>query len=607
MATKKQIVIGIDLGTTNSCVAIVKDGTPTVIANRGGYKTTPSMVAMTETKRRIIGHLAKRQAITNSEHTVHAAKRLIGRTWDSEQAQTARLTAPYKVVEGKHGDIRISLRGDLYSLPEISAMVLGEMRLIAEEFLGEEVTKAVVTVPAYFNDNQRQATRDAGAIAGLEVIRIINEPTAAALAYGFGKAVNKKIAVYDLGGGTFDISILDISDDGVFNVLATAGDSFLGGEDFDQRTTDWLIDSFEATHAVDVRADKTALQRIRDAAEKAKIELSGANEGDVNLPFIVTVNDEPLHLRNTLTRPLFDSLTSDLVDRTWELMAEALQKAELTPAEIDEVVLAGGMTRVPRVERAVAEFFGREPCKGVHPDEVVALGAAIQGAILVDDTGAFGELLLLDVTPHTMGVMIYGGMVDPVISQNTTVPVFRTKKFTTSRDDQTTVRVIVVQGENERADKNALLGDFELHGLRKAPAGQLEIDVTFTLDADGIAAISAKDRESGLEQSISVRPTSGLTPEEIAEMIANRKAHVAERKRDEAFEAKRQEAEVHLLEGDKIFSVHGFALGPQLTDEYRKVAKRATDAIDRQDTQSLTEHVAVLSGILASVKGVRTK
>jgi len=415
------------------------------------------------------------------------------------------------------------------------------------------------------------------------------------------------IAVYDLGRGTFDIAILDISDDGVFNVLATAGDSFLGGEDFDARTTDWLVDSFHATHAIDIRTDRTALQRIRDAAEKAKIELSSASEAEINLPFIVTVEDEPLHLRNTLTRPLFDSLTSDLVDRTWELMAEALQKAELSPAEIDEVVLAGGMTRVPRIERAVAEFFGREPCKGVHPDEVVALGAAIQGAVLVDDTGTFGDLLLLDVTPHTMGVMIYGGKVDPVIAQNTTVPVLRTKMFTTSVDNQTTVRVIVVQGENEHAASNALLGDFELHGLRKAPAGQLQIDVTFTLNADGIAAISAKDRESGFEQSISVRPTSGLTPEEIAEMIASRKAHLAERKRDEAFEAKRQEAEVLLLDGDKIFSVHGFALGPQLTEEYRRVAKRATDAIDRQDTESLTEHVTVLGGILASVKGVRQK
>ena len=606
MGTKKQIVVGIDLGTTNSCVAIVKDGKPTVIANRGGYKTTPSMVAMTETKRRIIGHLAKRQAITNSEHTVHAAKRLIGRLWNSEQAQTARLTAPYKVVEGKHGDIRISLRGELYSLPEISAMVLGEMRIIAEEFVGEEVTKAVVTVPAYFNDSQRQATRDAGAIAGLEVIRIINEPTAAALAYGFGKNMNKKIAVYDLGGGTFDISILDISD-GVFNVLATAGDSFLGGEDFDQRTTDWLIDSFEATHAVEIRTDKTALQRIRDAAEKAKIELSGANEADINLPFIVTVEDEPLHLRNTLNRTLFDSLTSDLVDRTWALMAEALQKAELSPADIDEVVLAGGMTRVPRVDRAVAEFFGREPCKGVHPDEVVALGAAIQGDALVDSRGAFGELLLLDVTPHTLGVMIYGGKVDPVIPQNTTVPVSRTKLFTTSRDGQTTVRIIALQGEKEQANKNQLLGDFELQGLRKAPAGQVEIDVSFALNADGIAAITATDRESGLQQSISVKPTSGLTPTEIEAMIASGKAHLAARKLDEAFEAKRQEAEVLILEGDKIFTEHGNALGPQLTGEFRTIAKRTTDAIDRQDTQSLTEHTTVLSGILSSLKGVKNK
>ena len=608
MGSKKQTVIGIDLGTTNSCVAIVKDGVPTVISNRGGYKTTPSMVAMTETKRRIVGHLAKRQLITNPEHTVHGAKRLIGRPWKSEQAQLARKTASYKIVEGKHGDIRISLRGDHYSVPEISSMVLAEMKMIAEELVGGEVTKAVVTVPAYFNDNQRQATKDAGAIAGLEVIRIINEPTAAALAYGFGKKADQKIAVYDLGGGTFDISILDISAEGVFNVLATAGDSFLGGEDFDARTTDWLIDSFEATHSVDLRADRTALQRIRDAAEKAKIELSSVSSAEINLPFIVVAeNDEPLHLRNVLTRALFDSLTSDLVERTVMLMGDVLQKAELTPAEIDEVVMAGGMTRVPRVDRAVAEFFGREPCKGVHPDEVVGLGAAIQGAALVDDTGAFGELLLLDVTPHTLGVMVYGGNFDPVIPQNTTVPVSRTKLFTTSRNDQTTVKIIVLQGENERAEANAPLGEFELQGLRKGPAGGLAIDVMFALDADGIAAISAKDRESGLEQSISVSPTSGLSPEEIAEMIASGKVYLAARKRDEAFEEKRQEAEMLLLEGDKIFSVHGHALGVILTDEFRVVAKRALDAIDRQDTQSLTEHTATLGGILDSIKGVRSK
>jgi molecular chaperone DnaK len=607
VASNKQIVIGIDLGTTNSCVAIVKDGKPTVIANRGGYKTTPSMVAMTETKRRVVGHLAKRQAITNSEHTVHAAKRLIGRTWTSEQVQHARKTAPYKVVEGKHGDLRISLRGELYSLPEISAMVLAEMKVIAEEFVGGEVTKAVITVPAYFNDNQRQATKDAGSIAGLEVIRIINEPTAAALAYGFGRNVDKKIAVYDLGGGTFDISILDISSEGVFNVLATAGDSFLGGEDFDQRTTDWLIDNFEAVHNLDIRKDRTALQRIRDAAEKAKIELSSIQEAELNLPFIANLGDDPVHLRNVLNRTVFDSLTKDLVDRTVELMDEALKKAELERDDIDEVVLAGGMTRVPRVERVVAEFFGREPCKGVHPDEVVALGAAVQGAALVDDTGEFGELLLLDVTPHTLGVMVHGGGVDGVIPQNTTVPVSRTQMFTTSRDNQTTVRIIVVQGEDERADRNELLGEFELQGLRRAPAGQLEIDVAFALNADGIMAISATDRESGAQQSISVKPTSGLTPAEIAEMIAKGKAHLAARKRDEAFEAKRQEAEILLLEGDRIFTEHTFALGPQLTDEYRMIAKRAMDAIERQDAPGLTEHVAVLGSIISSVKGIRKK
>ncbi len=601
-----QRVIGIDLGTSNSCVAIMQDGVPTVIANRDGYKTTPSIVALTERKRRLVGHRAKRQAITNAEHTAHAVKRLIGRTWDSDEATIVRNSAPYKVVEGPHGDVRVRLQGDTYSIPEISAMVLAEMKSVADAFLGESVTKAVVTVPAYFNDSQRQATKDAGAIAGLDVIRIVNEPTAAALAYGFAKKADKTIAVYDLGGGTFDISILDIGAAGVFNVIATAGDAFLGGVDFDSRIVDWLVEGFNAENSVDVRKDRLALQRISDAAERAKMELSNANETEINLPFIATTPyGDPLHLRRPLTRADLDRLTADLVQRTVKLMERVLDVAEMTRDDIDEVLMVGGMTRVGCVERAVKDFFGRDPSKGVHPDEVVALGASILGASLVDkddDVHDLGDLLLLDVTPQTLGVMTHGGSFEGVIPLNTTVPAVSKKMFTTSRDNQTSVKIIVMQGESERADENEPLGQFELNGLRPGPAKSVALEVTFAIDADGIVAVSAKDVESNQEQSIAVTASSGLTEAEMAKMIDAGRRYAVERSANEELEGKKQEVDSLLNQMDKIFATRAGMLDPPTMETARGAAARALDAADRLDLASLTEHCATLAAAVAKLK-----
>ncbi len=603
-------VIGIDLGTTNSCVAVVENGAAVVIANRGGYKTTPSMVAMTEAGKRLVGHLAKRQAITNAENTVYSAKRLIGRKWNSPQVKQVAASASYNIVEGPHGDVRIALRDKVYSVPEVSAMVLAEMKLIAEEYLGQEVKKAVVTVPAYFNDNQRQATKDAGAIAGLEVIRIINEPTSAALAYGFGRNMDRLVAVYDLGGGTFDVSILEIGSGGVFKVVSTAGDTFLGGEDFDARVIDWLVSGFKTDHGIDLRGDRMALQRLKDAAEKAKVELSAVKEVEINLPFIISSGrNEALHLQKVLTRAEFERLTGDLVDRTVEIVRQTLDDAGLSREEVEDVVLVGGMTRMPRVERSVADFFGREPSKGVHADEVVAMGAAIQGAALVEDTS---KVVLLDVTPQTLGMMVAGGLFEPLIPKDTTVPTMRTKAFTTSRDNQTAVKILVMQGENEQADKNELLGEFILTGLRRAGAGAVEIEVTFEINADGIVSVHAKDLETGKEQSITVTATSGLTPEEISTMIDSGKQFAVERKKDEEFEGKRQEAEGLIHDVERLFEkvrqiVGGSDYGRDALDKARKVVDHARSAIDRRDTVALKEQVEALSRTLRMFKGVAAK
>jgi molecular chaperone DnaK len=603
-------VIGIDLGTTNSCVAIVEAGTPTVIPNRGGYKTTPSMVAVTEAGKRLVGHIAKRQAITNAEYTVSAAKRLIGRKWSSPQVKNAVSTSSYRIVEGPHQDVRIVLRDKEYSVPETSAMVLQEMKVIAEDYLGEPVTKAVVTVPAYFNDNQRQATKDAGEIAGLDVIRIINEPTAAALSYGFGRNLEQIVAVYDFGGGTFDISILEIGAHGVFKVIATAGDTFLGGEDVDARIIDWLVQVFKADHDIDLRQDRMALQRLKDAAEKAKCELSSVRETEVNLPFIISSGrNEALHLQRTLSREQLEELSDDLIERTIDICKQTLSDARLDKDEIEEVVLVGGMTRMPKIQQAVAAFFEREPCKGVHPDEVVALGAAIQGAALIDDKH---EMILLDVTPHALGIMTFGSNFEELIPQNTTVPTHRQKIFTTSRDNQTAVKILVMQGESQRAEENELLGEFIMTGLRRAPKGQIEIEVTFEINADGIVSVRAKDLETALEQSIQVTATSGLTQDEIKNMIESAKDHMVERRGSEELEAARQEAEKIIGEIERLFPqvekvVASSDFGRDAIEKARAIVQKTREAIKKQDLAAVKEQIDGLTRTQRMFKGVVAK
>ncbi len=602
-------VIGIDLGTTNSCVAVVIDGQPVVVPNRGGYKTTPSMVAIAENGKRLIGHIAKRQAITNAENTVYAVKRLIGRKWNSPPVTMACEAMPYRIVEGPHDDVRIQLRDKIYSVPEISAFILQEMKLIAEEYLGEEVTKAVITVPAYFNDGQRQATKDAGRIAGLDVLRIINEPTSAALAYGFGKNIERKIADYDLGGGTFDISILDISQ-GVFQVISTAGDTFLGGEDFDRRLIDWLADDFLNEHGIDLRQDKMALQRLKDVAERAKCELSTVRETEINLPFIIsTGRSEALHLARTLTRQQLEDLTYDLIERTIEICLRTLADADLDKSEIEDVILVGGQTRMPLVQERVAEAFGLEPCKGVHPDEVVALGAAIQGAALLDTRN---EMLLLDVTPHSLGIMIVGGYFHKLIEQNSTVPTSKSHIFTTVKDNQTSVKILVLQGESERAEENELLGEFVLTGLRRAPKGEVEIEVTFEISADGIVSVSAKDVETGQQQSITVTASSGLTEDEISRMIADSRDHLLEVRASEELAKQRQQAERLVGEIERLFPrveevIAGSDFGRDAVKKARTVLDRAKFSVAGTDEQMIRESCEALTRTLNMFKAVVAK
>jgi molecular chaperone DnaK len=602
-------VVGIDLGTSNTCVAIIEDGIPTVIPNKGGYKTTPSMVAMSESGKRLVGHIAKRQAVTNAANTVYAAKRLIGRKWDSPVVHTVQQNCPYTVVEGPHGDVRISLRDQVYSVPEVSAFILQELRLIAEQYLGSEVEKAVITVPAYFNDNQRQATKDAGRIAGLDVIRIINEPTAAALAYGFGKDLERKVVVYDLGGGTFDVSLLDIGH-GVFEVISTAGDTFLGGEDFDIRVMGWLIEQFQGVAGVDVRDDRMALQRLRDAAEKARCELSTARETLVDLPFLYTTPaGETHHLQERLTRQKLDELTGDLVARSLDICKKTLDNANLTPGDLDDVILVGGMTRMPLIQAQVSEFFGREASKGVHPDEVVALGASIQGAALVDESR---DLLLLDVTPHSLGIMIVGGYFHTLIEQNTTVPTSASHIFTTVRDNQTSVKILVLQGESEDATENELLGEFVLTGLREAPRGQVEVKVTFSISADGIVSVAAMDLETGREQSITVTATSGLTEDELQELVDESADYMVEVRQSEELERHRQQVQKLVAEVERLFPqvdsvMSGTSFGRDAVAKARAVVERAQSELQSRDARSLSEVTESLERTLNMFRGVVSK
>ena len=601
-------VIGIDLGTTNSCVAVLEGATPTVIANRGGYKTTPSVVAMSESGKRLVGHIAKRQAVTNAENTAWAVKRLIGRPWTSPASQAVKAAVPYPLIEGPHGDVRIRLRDQVFSVPEISAYVLQEMRAIAEEHLGHTVSKAVVTVPAYFNDGQRQATKDAGRIAGLDVIRIINEPTAAALAYGFGKKVDGKVVVFDLGGGTFDVSILDITN-GVFEVVATAGDTFLGGEDYDKRLVDWLVQGFAKEHKVDLRSDAMAMQRLKDAAEKAKCDLSSVRETEINLPFIIsTGRNQAFHLHRVVTRSKLEELTLDLTERTIQICRLTMEDAGVRAEDLNEVVLVGGMTRMSKVQELVAEFFDREPCKGVHPDEVVAMGAAIQGAALVDAAAA-PDMLLLDVTPHSLGIMVAGGHFHRLIERNTTVPTAKSHVFTTVRDDQTSVKIVVFQGEADRAEENELLGEFVLSGLRKAAKGEVEVEVTFEISADGIVSVAAQDMETGAEQSITVTATSGLTEGEIARMATENQDHMVAARAEEEVEKERQrieklvdEAEALLPKVEEILS--GTPFGEDSLDNVRLILDDARMAVERRDAGGLEQVAEPLMRTLNMFRGV---
>ena len=530
-------IIGIDLGTTNSCVAIMEGGDPVVIANQEGNRTTPSVVAITESGERLVGQVARRQAITNSENTVYAVKRMIGRKYNSKEIQYDVKISAYKITEAANGDAQVTVRGKNYSPAEISAMILAKMKQTAEDYLGEKVNDAVITVPAYFNDSQRQATKDAGKIAGLNVLRIINEPTAAALAYGLDKKKDEKIAVFDLGGGTFDISILELGD-GVFEVKSTNGDTHLGGEDFDQRVMDYLVAEFKKDQGIDLRTDRMALQRLKEAAEKAKMELSTTMETDINLPFITADASGPKHMNIKLSRAKLESLVEDLIDKVTGPCQTALKDAGLSPRDVNEVILVGGMTRMPRVQQKVKEIFGKEPHKGVKPDEVVAVGAAIQGGVLAGDVK---DVLLLDVTPLSLGIETLGGVMTRLIEKNTTIPSKKSQIFSTAADNQPAVSIHVLQGERQMAGDNRTLGRFELVGIPPAPRGVPQIEVTFDIDANGIVHVNAKDLGTGKEQSIKITASSGLSEAEIEKLVKDAEMHAEEdKRRKELIEARNQ-------------------------------------------------------------------
>ena len=583
-------VIGIDLGTTNSVVAVMENGQPKVIVNAEGMTTTPSIVGFTDGDR-LVGILAKRQAVTNPENTIFSIKRLIGRKADSKETANAKKHLPYKIVPADNGDAWVEIKGKKYAPQEISAMILQKLKQTAEDYLGETVTDAVITVPAYFNDAQRQATKDAGKIAGLNVQRIINEPTAAALAYGLEKKGEEKIVVYDLGGGTFDVSILELGD-GVFEVKATNGDTFLGGDDFDERVVKWLCEEFMKDNGIDLANDKMALQRLKEAAEKAKHELSGTTETEINLPYITADQTGPKHLVKKLSRAKFEALVSDLVEKTLEPCKKALNDAGLTTSDINEIILVGGMTRMPLVQQKVKEFFGKEPHKGINPDEVVAIGAAVQGGVLMGDVK---DVLLLDVTPLSLGIETMGGVMNKIIMRNTTIPAKKSQIYTNASDKQPSVTIKVLQGEREMASDNKLIGQFDLSGIAPAPRGVPQIEVTFDIDANGILHVSAKDKGTGKEQSIVIKDSSGLSEDEIDRMVHDAEAHAEDDKRKKELADVRNQADTLVYTTEKSLKEHGNKLEAAVKENIEKEMENLKQKLTSENVGEIKEGIDKLS------------